>query len=101
MQYDDIIKAIDDHLSKSQKRYYRDFFIGITDDVANRLFGYHKVIKQDDWWIYCNADTDEIAQRVEKHYKDRGMDSGIGNCNDNSKFVYCYEITDKTKEHDE
>ena len=100
MLYEDIIKSIDEHLSKSPKQYYRDFYIGITDNIDERLFGYHKVNKQIDWWIYCNGDSEDIARQVEKHYLDKGMkgDQGGGKGNGQTKFVYCYEITSETKE---
>ena len=103
MTYNDIIKSIDEHLSKSAKQYYKDFYIGITDNIDERLFGYHKVNKNTDWWIYCNGDTEDIARQVESYYINKGMDGGKGGGKGNgtTRFVYCYEITDNTKERDE
>lgn len=100
MTYNDIIKRIDEHLSKSPKQYYRDFYIGITDNIDERLFGYHKVNKQTDWWIYCGGDSEDIARNVEKYYLDKGMRGGPGGGKGEgkTKFVYCYEITSNTKE---
>lgn len=76
--YDTIIKEIDAHLSKSGRRYYSDFYIGITKDVEQRLFGDHNVSKDNSWWIYRTAETNEIARAVEKHYLDLGMRGGQG-----------------------
>lgn len=100
MIYDDIIKSIDEHLSKSPKLYYRDFYIGITDNIDERLFGYHKVNKQSDWWIYCIGDSEDIARKVEKYYINKGMKGGPGGGKGEgkTKCVYCYEITNNTKE---
>lgn len=100
MIYDDIIKSIDEHLSKSPKRYYRDFYIGITDNINERLFGYHQVNKQTDWWIFCAGDSEDIARKVEKYYIDKGMrgNPGGGKGKGKTKIVYCYEITNNTKE---
>lgn len=103
MTYNDIIKSIDDHLSKSPKHYYKEYYIGITDNIEERLFGYHKVNRNSDWWIYCRADTEEIARDVEAYYLGKGMDGGTGGGKGNgqTKYVYCYEITNNTKERDD
>ena len=100
MIYEDIIKSIDEHLVKSPKHYYWDFYIGITDNIEERLFGYHKVNKQTDWWIYCNGDSENIARQVENYYLEKGMRGGQGGGKGNgqTKYVYCYEITNNTKE---
>lgn len=92
--------SIDEHLSKSPKQYYRDFYIGITENIDDRLFGYHKVNKQTDWWIYCKGDSEGIAREVEKYYINKGMRGGPGGgkSNGKTKFVYCYEITNNTQE---
>lgn len=44
-----IIDEINDHLSKSGKRYYSDFYIGITNDVERRMFSEHNVPKESTW----------------------------------------------------
>jgi hypothetical protein len=103
MTYGEIINSIETHLSKSTKKFYKDFYIGITDNVDQRLFGYHQVSRTNGWWIYCSADTEEIARQVEAYYLEKGMDGGKGGGKGegNTKIVYCYEITNLTKERDE
>ena len=103
MTYKDIINSIDEHLSKSPKQYYKDFYIGITDNIDERLFGYHQVNRNSDWWIYCPADTEDIARKIESYYLDKGMDGGKGGGKGNgqTKFVYCYEINNQTRQRDE
>lgn len=100
MDKSSIIKRINEHLSKSIKEYYQNYYIGITNDVKERLFNYHKVDEGNDWWIYCRADTEEICREVEKFYLDKGMDADTGGGNPNTPptFVYCYEINEHTKE---
>jgi len=100
MIYDEIVNSINEHLSQSPKQYYKDFYIGITDNIEERLFGYHKVRKQGNWWIYCKGDTEEIARQVEKYYLDKGMKGGPGGGagSGQTRFIYCYEITNKTQE---
>jgi len=96
--YDTIINEIDAHLSRSGRRYYSDFYIGITKDVEQRLFGDHNVSKDNSWWIYRTAETNEIARAVEKHYLDFGMRGGPGGGDYDSRIVYCYAVTPTTVE---
>lgn len=101
MSYDDLIKDIDAHLQKSRKQYYSDFYLGITDNIQERVFGYHKVPQMGHWYITRGADTEQIARDVEKHYLDLGMDDGTGGgTGGDTRIVYCYEIGPNTKERD-
>lgn len=95
-----IISAINDHIRLSQQQYYNQFYIGITEDVEERLFGYHRVQRTNHWWIYRFADNEEIAREVEKYYLNLGMrgGSGGGTGNGDALCVYCYVITNYTVE---
>lgn len=93
-----IIGDFNAHLQKSSKRFYSDFYIGITNDVERRLFIEHKVSKESGWWIYSTADNKSIAQAVEEYFLDKGMLGDTGGGNENSVIVYCYEITRYTEE---
>lgn len=96
--YETIVKEIDKHLSISGKRYYSDFYVGITKNIEQRLFGDHNVSKDNSWWIYRTAETNEIARAVEKHYLDLGMRGGPGGGDNDSCIVYCYAVTPTTIE---
>lgn len=96
--FNQIIADIDSHLEKSQKEYYSDFYVGITNDVERRLFGEHNVQKNGRWWIFRDAINKSTAQSVEEHYLNRGMKGDTGGGTDDSTFVYCYEITNNTVE---
>lgn len=100
MDKETIIQTINHHLTKSEKEFYQDYYIGITNDVDERLFSYHQVDKESDWWIHCKADTEEISREVEKCFLDKGMDGDTGGGNPNTPplYVYCYEIGEHTKE---
>lgn len=43
--FSQIVAEIDSHLEKSQKEFYSDFYVGITNDVERRLFTEHNVQK--------------------------------------------------------
>ena len=95
-----IIADIDAHLQNSPKGFYSDFYIGITNDVERRLFGEHNVNKKQGaaWWIVREAINKATAQAVEEYYLDKGMQGDTGGGNEDTTFVYCYEITSTTVE---
>ncbi len=93
-----IIEDIDAHLQKSKKLYYSDFYIGITNDVTRRLFIEHNVSKNNDWWIYREAADKTTAQKVEEYYLAKGMKGDTGGGTNDTTYVYCYEISNTTKE---
>lgn len=96
--YDEIIKRFDEHLGKSGKRYYSEFYIGISNDAPKRLFEQHHVDKDNSWWIYTTAESSQIARKVERHYLDLGMRGGSGGGDEGSNMVYCYVVTPTTSE---
>ncbi|MDE5842673.1 MAG: hypothetical protein K2H35_02920 [Muribaculaceae bacterium] len=98
MSYNEIIERIDDHLGKSGKQYYSEFYVGISKDARKRLFEQHHVDKDTSWWIYLTANSAETARRVEKHYLDLGMRGNEGGGDNSAEMVYCYVVTPTTTE---
>lgn len=96
LNYDEIIQVMDEHLNKSGKNYYNEFYIGITNNPERRLFEEHGVFKEDSWWIYIPADSVDTARKVKQHYLDKGMRGDSGGGDDDSIFVYCYIVTPTT-----
>lgn len=94
----EIIADIEGHLGKSEKQYYSDFYIGITNDIERRLFGEHNVQEKGNWWIYRTAINKSAAQNVEEYFLNKGMKGDTGGGTDDSIYVYCYEISNSTKE---
>ena len=92
--YKEIIDNFDEHLTKSGKRYYSEFYIGVSQNAVERLFEKHHVDKENSWWIYRTAISSEDAKRVAKHYQDLGMRGGT----DDGNMVYCYVVTSLTTE---
>lgn len=99
MTFDEIIEAIDAYRRKHNRNHASKLYVGITNDVDRRLFGFHRVSKENHWWIYCPADDVNVARQVEKHYLDKGMQGGDGGGNNESNIVYCYEVSEETKEN--
>lgn len=98
MSYNEIIERFDVHLGKSGKRYYSEFYIGISKNARKRLFEEHHVDMDTSWWIYVTAESTDIARKVEKHYLELGMRGGDGGGDDASNMVYCYVVTPTTTE---
>ena len=96
--YQTIVDEIMKHLEGSGKKYYSDFYIGITNDVDRRLFDEHNVSRDYSWWIYRTAKDSVTAREVEKHFLELGMRGGESGGNDTSNIVYCYAVTSTTVE---
>ena len=94
----EIIDDINSHLQESCKQYYSDYYIGITNNIERRLFGEHNVSKENAWWIWCTAVDKETAQQVEEYFLAKGMQGNTGGGNDDTVYVYCYEVTKNTIE---
>ena len=92
ISFAEIVKAFDEHLTKSVKQNYSDFYVGITNDVERRLFQEHKVNRETMWWIFRTATSKAVAEQVENYYLDKGMQGDTGGGTEESKIVYCYEI---------
>lgn len=93
-----IIKDFKDHLKISGKRYYSDFYVGISKNAQKRLFDEHHVDKDNSWWIFRTATTSKDARDVEKHFIELGMRGGTGGGDDTANMIYCYAITPTTTE---
>ncbi len=95
--YEEILKAINEHLKRSGRKYYSDFYIGVSENAATQLAKKHHVGRRD-WWIYRAAETPEIACEVKKHYLDLGMRGNTAVADNMKKMVYCYAVTPTTTE---
>lgn len=93
-----IVKEINDYISNCSGKYYSDYYVGITKDPEDRLFSEHNVNKEDGCWVYRLAKDIENARNAEKALLEKGMKGGDGGGDDTSVYVYCYQITNYTKE---
>ena len=91
-----IIANLESHISKGGG-YWRDWYIGITSDVQQRLFADHCVRGIGDWWIHQPASSAEEARFIEKHFLGKGMDGGRGGGDHSTRHVYVYKKGNHTK----
>ncbi len=96
--YQTIVKEIDEHLGKSGRRYYSDFYVGVTNDVEKGIFKKHHV-PEDSWWIYRTATDPQVACEVKDHYLKLGMRGYNSNDNNTADIVYCYTVSPTTTEY--
>ncbi len=91
---DEIIKYINTCTGK----HFSNYYAGISKDPNNRLFTEHNVDEQSGCWIYRKAINIDNARDAEKVLIENGMKGGDGGGDDSSVYVYCYQITNQTKE---
>lgn len=96
--FETIVTEMQEHLARSGKKYYSDFYIGITNDVERRMFQEHNVPKDKNWWIYRTAQSAEEARKVEAHFLKLGMRGDKGGGDSTSNIVYCYAVSPTTIE---
>jgi hypothetical protein len=72
--------------------------VGITSDVDSRLFGAHRVHRQNAWWIYRHARSSVHARAIESAYHQAGCKGGGGGGDHTATIVYAYVITPNTVE---
>lgn len=98
MTKDEIIKEIEAHLVNNGVKLYSECYVGIAENVRDRLFSDHKVIEKGDVWIYEPADSDDVARDTENYFLDKGMKGGTGGGSEKSTYVYSYKINEHTSE---
>jgi len=75
---------------------YKNCYVDITSEVDSRLFGDHKVSRENGHLIYRTASSHLVAHEVEKHFLDAGMDGGSEGGDETSQIVYACKKTSST-----
>jgi hypothetical protein len=89
--FDEGINYIRDFIKKSGSEY-QGWYVGITKDIDERLFGYHRVDRQNGFWCYIQAKSSTIARDIEKFFTEGcHTDGGPGGGDDDSDIVYAYK----------
>ena len=76
----------------------KSWYVGIAAKPKERLFDGHSVDKKKDLWICRTASSSDVARKIEKHFLDKGAQGGTGGGDDDSKSVYAYRISWRTRE---
>lgn len=92
-----IIAEIDAHMQKSGIPN-SGWYVGITSDIEERLFGYHRVPKQNHWFIYHHAINNTEARAIEAAYHRAGCKGAGGGGDHTATYIYAYVITSVTVE---
>ncbi len=85
-----IINDISNYMAKNGGQY-RDWYVGITSDVKQRLFIDHGVYENGQGWIFREADSNQAARDIEKYFLGLGCDGGSGGGDYTSRIVYSYK----------
>jgi hypothetical protein len=92
-----IISDIDAHMLKSGIRN-GGWYVGITSDIEERLFGHHKVPKQNHWYIWRHYTDANAARTLETAYHRAGCKGSAGGGDNAAVYIYAYAITGITVE---
>lgn len=92
-----IIQQIDAHMQKSGYANSQ-WYVGVTSDIEQRLFGYHQVPRQNHWYIWKRTFSDDDARNIEAAYHRAGCQGAGGGGGAGAVFVYAYVITSGTVE---
>ncbi len=92
-----ILAEINAHIQKSGISN-SGWYAGITSDVDQRLFGDHRVPRQNHWFIYRRAINSDQARAVEAAYHKVGCKGDGGGGDRKATYVYAYAITPTTVE---
>jgi hypothetical protein len=76
------------------------WYVGITSDVQNRLFVYHRVSRPNGLWIYRQCPNEQSARTLEAAYHRAGCKGGAGGGSGDGScvFIYAYVVTQTTVE---
>jgi hypothetical protein len=87
---------IDAYMLKSGVRN-GGWYVGITSDVEERLFGDHHV-RRDGLWVHGRCANAAEARALETAYHNAGCKGARGGGDNTSVYIYAYVITSTTVE---
>ena len=92
-----LISEIDAHMQASGLPN-KDWYVGITSNVQERLFGNHRVQRQNHWWIHRRCLNATEARALEAAYHRAGCKGAGGGGDGTCVYIYAYVITLNTVE---
>lgn len=84
-----IIDEIGAHICK-QGGVLSSWYVGVTENIDQRLFGDHRVPRKDHWRSYRKAVSSGAARAAEKALLNWGCDGGTGGGDNGAVYVYAY-----------
>lgn len=81
----DAIARLVDHSGHS----YEKWTVGVTDNPAQRRSDHKQSGKDVAWWDHWNANTEQDARAVERHFLGKGMRGGAGGPG-SADYVYVF-----------
>ena len=84
-----IIDEISAHIRK-QGGILSSWYVGITENIEQRVFGDHRVPRKDHWRAHRKAVSSNAARAAEKALLTWGCNGGTGGGNNGAVFVYAY-----------
>ena len=94
---EDILNFISNSL-KCPGEYFKDYYVGITDDPKKALFEKHNVDKRTGCYIYVLANSYIEAKTALKLLLNSGMQNNSSDSDDSFVYVYCYFTTNVTSQ---
>jgi hypothetical protein len=76
------------------------WYVGISAEPKERLFGFHRVRESFDNWLFRTASAPLVAREVRLHLMGLGMTSQRGSIEPGARTVYLYRRTSHTREAD-
>ncbi len=82
---------IKNHIT-SEGGAYSNWYVGIAKDARQRLFEDHKVKEKGDAWIHRQAESDDVARKIEDYFVNTlKTDGNPGGGDEKTVFVYAYK----------
>lgn len=88
--YETIVTEISAYIENNGAKY-PSWYVGVAKNPRERLFEDHKVREEGDAWIFREAESREVADRVEGYFVQvKKAQGGPGGGDEESASVYAY-----------
>lgn len=85
--YDEITNYLATHFAADQRNWW---YVGIANDIDQRMFGDHNVSRQSKGWIWRKAFNADHARAAEASLLNLGHDGGGGGGDHTTTYVYAF-----------
>jgi len=74
------------------------WYVGVTSDIEERLFGYHNVVRNGGKWAHGRCLSSAEARDLEAAYHRAGCQGAGGGGDHGCVYIYAYVVTPTTTE---